>query len=495
MADFKRNIVTMTIGGLVTAIGFVSNIWDTILGPAQPTVGYAVPVVQVPQSGFDFWWWRILWSLALLAVVVVIAGFGWSFFVDKHRKQEKMTERERKLTEQLKFQQKIASGNPQGQLQPVAPPKIEFLSLQEAVNKSTKDKWVMGQGIEYQLDKSKAHIAGKLFEINPNSHFSILGATRSGKTKSTAFHLVLLARIFKWHVIVLDGKGGLDWRKYGNIVEWHDLTPQNLTHYVNAVHDVYLQRREYLNAYDAGELSELPEGKKLPHVLVIFEEFGTTWVKANKSKEIDTIMDDLFRLSCATGLHMCLVDQAPQLWSSNMATNAAIAFCFRAKGQTLNAFGGYYCGNLQVGQFCDDTSIYKSWYVAGEDVLPRLPAQTRRLLKLPANEPRTEDKNAGSFAAFSTLANTGSQNERTSATRVSLPPSVIRSFGGNSDWDKAAKQYFLMYPDAEHIDWCKAMALLADDGREYTAFKGGLSQRLYHAYSPKGKGNKNDNPS
>ena len=33
----------------------------------------------------------------------------------------------------------------------------------------------------------------------------------------------------------------------------------------------------------------------------------------------------------------------------------------------------------------------------------------------------------------------------------------------------------------------KAMAELANDGRPYTAFKGGLSSNLFHKYSPKGK--------
>lgn len=487
----------MGIGGLLAAIAYVTNIWDALFGAAPSAPGYVMPVTQ--QSDFDFWWWRILWSLALVAVVVLIAGVGWSMFVRGERKTGKLTKQDRELSEQMKFQQKIASGNPQGRELPSQKP-IEYLSLQAAINRSKGDTWILGQAIERQLDKNKAHIAGELFKVSSNSHFAILGATRSGKTKSAAFQLVLLARVNKWHVIVLDGKGGQDWRKYNGAVEWHDLTPGNLKHYVNEVTRLYRQRQQFLKAEDAGELSELAPGKRPARILVIFEEFGSTWVGTKRDPEIDKAMDELFRRSCAAGIHLCLVDQAPELWSRQMATNAAVALCFRAKGQTLNAFGGYYCGNLKVGEFCDDTSIYKSWYVAeeyieGTPIMKLLPPQPRRMLAEPSNAssnaPFEESLSTNHFSNASndslqvvqTPSNASNAQTFVKTDTPVCPPSMRRAFERLKRWDEPSKIFFQFNPQATQADLRGAMASI--DGKAAETYKA-EAFKWYHVYSPQG---------
>jgi len=392
---FKNAVLTAGIGALgtiaVNGLKPLNILVDNLTAPTQPVgVVYAAPAE--PSLWSTVMWWFVPVSIGCLVLCCV--GFVGAVCYNLATGGKKTEKKETKdLAKQKEFDQwrmekvfgsiaQAAKTKPEPLPEPVKP-AIKWLSLVDAIEKSTKDTWILGQAVEKQLDKNKLHIAGELFRASSNAHFAILGATRSGKTKSAAFLLVLLARKFNWHVIVLDGKGGQDWRKYNGAVEWHDLTPDNLAYYVDAISRLYKRRQDYLNMQDAGEISELPHGKKMPHILVIFEEFGSTWVAADRSKEVDTQMDELMRRSCAAGVHLGLIDQAPQLWSANMTTNAANALCFRAKGQTLNAFGGYYCGNLNVGEFCDGTSIYQSWYVAGEYDLRQLPPLQKRLLADP----------------------------------------------------------------------------------------------------------------
>ena len=71
--------------------------------------------------------------------------------------------------------------------------------------------------------------------------------------------------------------------------------------------------------------------------------------------------------------------------------------------------------------------------------------------------------------------------------RFAVTDEMIDLYVRNGSWEDAAQRFFTTYRDADHIDWVKAMAELANDGRPYTAFKGGLSSNLFHKYSPKGK--------
>lgn len=251
--------------------------------------------------------------------------------------------------------------------EPIAPP----LTLQQAIDQSTPRAWIVGQAGALQPMEGFREV-GKLVTFDPRTtHVAIIGGTGSGKTASTGLLMALYARKFGLHPIILDGKEGIDWAPLDGIVEWHTMTPATIADQVAAIMDIFTERWEMLKATGAPNIYALSEPRPVP-ILLMMEEFGDIWNELKRTdaalwKEVAGQMDRLFRLARATGITLCLIDQAPEKWSQQMRGNAKFVTCYKLKGGVANAFNEYHVDRLpNVGVFSQDNIFYTAWHTQAE---------------------------------------------------------------------------------------------------------------------------------
>jgi hypothetical protein len=115
------------------------------------------------------------------------------------------------------------------------------------------------------------------------------------------------------------------------------------------------------------------------------EEFGRTWAKADRDKDLENGFNDLFCLGRAAGIILCPIDQAPEEWSKAMRANAKVAICYPAQGDALKAFGEHYLTELpQTGVFSRGNVFYRAWHTKALYDARRLPKIHQRFLTVPS---------------------------------------------------------------------------------------------------------------
>jgi len=211
---------------------------------------------------------------------------------------------------------------------------IDFqpLTVQDALAQSTPDSWVLGQNQE----------TGELFTLNIREvvHLGIVGATGTGKTMYVALLMMINAIRSKWRVIILDGKGGADWSKFGQYVEYYALDYTNVGAMLKQITDEYNQRQAKLNAAQANSVWELTPTPRPTMVMV--DEFGAVMdslkvASPAEHKKVSLDLGNLLRLSRSTGISMVFCDQDPSKWPSAMRANLPVNICFRLGGMKGNS--------------------------------------------------------------------------------------------------------------------------------------------------------------
>lgn len=514
----KYLIVSLFGGGAISyAISYITE--------PKPSAAMSVIYTQ-PQSASDSLWSQIMWWLIPVALLLFVFGgafhlFGSAYTRLKYPAHRKISVAEAKRDEGV-YKAQVGTALARAQLLEAQRAKYEnvtpaiqvesastpaTITLQQAISQSTERAWIIGQAAEVQPTPEGSKHAGQLLTFDyRTTHAAIIGGTGSGKTESTAMLMVAYARKYNLHPIVLDGKEGIDWRTYNGIVEWYAMSADTIMSQFNQLMVIFDMRWKWLQDNNLPTIYKA-SGKRPPTLFVIIEEFGSVWMMLDKSAraELAQKVDRLFRLGRATGIVLCLIDQAPEKWTPQMRGNAKFVTCYKLKGMVANAFNEYHVDRLpHVGVFSQDNVFYSAWHTAELIDIRREYShlQWRCLAERPRTEARTPANNERSQNINEQATNT---NERPlpveNATNVPnadaieaaknikypLPAMVRSSFVRTGSWEDAAQRYFATYRDADHIDWVKAMAELANDGRPYTAFKGGLSSNLFHKYSPKGK--------
>lgn len=385
MSSFREKLISILIGAIGTLmIGGVKAFNDLMSQPSMPSP--IAPVVK--QTTADWLWYQVAWWIlpaifvvALVLLLLVGLAFAYQVATGKKDKSEKPAKLPREF-EQWRLDRMVNG------VQAIKPsgmeekPAIQWLTLADAVQRSTPNAWILGQAIEEQPIAGNRSMAGKLLTVNPQTtQMAILGASGGGKTDSAGHLLLLYARRFGWHPIVLDGKGGLDWRPFSGVVEWHVLTYDNIAGYMKQLDAIYNKRRDILLNAGVSNIYALPPTQRLQPILVFMEESGV--VLAKSDKETKAVLDQLFRLSRAAGIIFCPVDQIPgDFWGDQMVGNVQ-PFCFRASGQKLQAFGEYHLAGLQTGVLSVGNVHYRVWHTAVQYDLRRLPRLDRRYLVEP----------------------------------------------------------------------------------------------------------------
>ena len=212
------------------------------------------------------------------------------------------------------------------------PADFQPLTVQDALAQSSPDSWVLGQNQE----------TGELFTLNIREvvHLGIVGATGTGKTMYVALLMMINAIRSKWRVIILDGKGGADWSKFGQYVEYYALDYTNVGAMLKQITDEYNQRQAKLNAAQANSVWELTPTPRPTMVMV--DEFGAVMdslkvASPAEHKKVSLDLGNLLRLSRSAGISMVFCDQDPSKWPSAMRANLPVNICFRLGGMKGNS--------------------------------------------------------------------------------------------------------------------------------------------------------------
>lgn len=268
---------------------------------------------------------------------------------------------------QMRFVGEPASGLPE---QTTA---IVRLPLREAINQSDRNEWVLGQSPD----------DGTLFRFNlgDSVHLGLVGATKSGKTSSTAYLLTYYARFNGFDVIALDGAGGVDWKPWSNYAEVYDTNYQNLPTYIDQISRLHQQRMTLVKRYGVATIDEITE-IHIPHTLIVMEEFGFM-MQALKSadkgayEQTASTLSNLMRVSRKSGIHFLLIDQNPAKWPSSIVANIKQYVAYKVGGKIGSAINEYHLDDLKpVGQFSVENQKYDAWYTKSE--LPKLLSDLRQ---------------------------------------------------------------------------------------------------------------------
>lgn len=222
-----------------------------------------------------------------------------------------------------------------------------ILTLKQAVAQSTPEAWIIGQNQE----------TGKLAYFKPNEaiHLAILGATGTGKTESTGMLIVGYALRNGYRTIILDGKGGADWRKFERWCEYVDTDSSNFVDALRPIQSEYERRCELLRFENAPVMQPM---------LVLIEEYGDiNDTMATKARAAATlILDTLIRKARNTGIHLCFIDQYPEKWDRQLLNNTKNKVVYWLNNG--NIVNEYHVHKLaENGEFMLKGHKYAAWHV------------------------------------------------------------------------------------------------------------------------------------
>lgn len=377
----------------------------------------------------------------------------------------------------------VAPATPPAQLPASEPDReTQLLDLASAWQQSTANRWLLGQsdaGATYSLD------------LASSVHVGLLGATGTGKTSSTALMIALNARRHGYQVVVLDGKGGIDWRPYAAAIEVWAADYTTIGDQLATIERLHRGRMATLQSHDAANIGELTD-ISYPPTLVIIEEYGyiSQALRSADSSAADRVAglhSNLMRVSRATGVHFLLVDQSPQGWPGVIRANIKTWISYRLGGGQAGAVNMYATHKLpKSGAFMasdEGETIYRSWHTASHarPLLRQLPPPAQRIISAPYTvRPVVHEPVPDPFAPPFTSRSPEVAPPPPPATNEPQVDQVAR-------WQALVDQWFSEHPEAltgpaagiSDIARCMAAA----DGRpeDFENYKS-ISHKMFHEF-------------
>lgn len=256
------------------------------------------------------------------------------------------------------------------------PSQWQRLALIDAFSQSTPDRWLLGQNDQGPCE----------FDVFSTVHTGLLGATKCGKTSSTALLMASNAAKHGMKVIALDGAGGVDWQPYGDKFEVYETDYTMIGDQLDQIVKLHDRRTKDLKLAGKPNIDELDY--RVPSLFVILEEFGRTMqsFKAASRVQYDatvTALSNLMRVSRKTGIYFLLIDQSMAGWDQLIKPNIKDYISYHLGGNQGAAFNAYKLHELKPkGQFWNNGNVYDAWYTRGEvkPLLQKLPALRTKML-------------------------------------------------------------------------------------------------------------------
>lgn len=230
------------------------------------------------------------------------------------------------------------------------------LPLERALQRSG-DTWIMGYNQETR----------QICYYDPHGDLGIAvaGGAGTGKTMGAGYLALLHAKRHGWHVVVLDGKQGVDFRWLAPWVEYHESTPGTIGAQLAGIVAEHKRRQSRLAEQGASTLGDIPD--MAPRTLILIEEFGYTLEVledddkagfAAACQDIRTIA----RLGRATGLHMAVLDQTAEKWPNPLMSACRRRLVYKVDTGTASKLQEWHAGQLEgVGVFMSGNVQYRGW--------------------------------------------------------------------------------------------------------------------------------------
>ena len=230
-------------------------------------------------------------------------------------------------------------------------------SVNGVLSASTRDAFLLGQNRQ----------SGKLavFDVTTSVHAGIIGVTGTGKTASCGYVLVAQALRHGWHVVILDPKGGADWRIFAPAAEWHESDDLVFGDQIASLEREH-QRRQGMAA--AGHAASVRDIVGAPaSMLVVIEEYGdlirSLRRRDNKAATlVDDMLDTLMRRARSSDMHLVFIDQYPEHWSHQVIGGTKFKAVFQLGPNQGAKVEEYKAASLpDRGEFLVKGQQYTAW--------------------------------------------------------------------------------------------------------------------------------------
>lgn len=247
------------------------------------------------------------------------------------------------------------SGSVETQQRPIESELIQ--SVNGVLSASTRDAFLLGQNRQ----------SGKLavFDVTTSVHAGIIGVTGTGKTASCGYVLVAQALRHGWHVVILDPKGGADWRIFAPAAEWHESDDLVFGDQIASLEREH-QRRQGMAA--AGHAASVRDIVCAPaSMLVVIEEYGdlirSLRRRDNKAATlVDDMLDTLMRRARSSDMHLVFIDQYPEHWSHQVIGGTKFKAVFQLGPNQGAKVEEYKAASLpDRGEFLVKGQQYTAW--------------------------------------------------------------------------------------------------------------------------------------
>lgn len=278
-------------------------------------------------------------------------------------------------------------------------PTVLIQDINEMIGMSSPTRWVMGQGLNGELCE---------FEFSSDPHLLIMGKTGSGKTQLSMM-VMIYCNLYKYHLTVLDGKGGADYGRFGDagLIDWHKLDGSNLLPFLQAIWQEYEYRERLITDARCSDIDEYNASHQpLKRRFIMFEEFSGALRELKKliknkilsKSEFDLILLTLADLICKcrfTGITLVIIDQVPikSLYQQDvLAQLKSLVFKLEGKGYSIMEVSNV-CQTLDAGHFIDHRgTIYRAWFTKKHFDFSRLRVQKNKGVTLLEPVKRKSDR-------------------------------------------------------------------------------------------------------
>jgi len=351
---------------------------------------------------------------------------------------------------------------------PVSPVQ-RLLTLDEAVLQSKDGQIVLGQ------NKTTGALA--IWDSDSARQIGIFGANGTGKTASAAATAVASLIRAGYHVIILDPKGGADWRIFESWAERHDSDAEQMGAQLAAVVEEMERRGRLCEAHEVSSVDALPANARPPAWALVIEELGDTRIEAEGLGILDNIdrpLDRLMAMSRYTGLRIVLIDQRPQGWPSRVRANTKEHLTFRQGMGQGQAVGYYHAHHLaQQGEFAMNGERYHAYHAlpAARELLATVPALAAPRIVPPV---RGFGGSAGPWGGVSGAEDTPTSRTAEPNEPTELVPTAVIE-PTETELQQAARAWIAANPDGIQIEMRRALDISSAYGSE-----------LWHKCHPQG---------
>ena len=362
-----------------------------------------------------------------------------------------------------------------GESPPALPaPAPPALALPDVIRQSTPERWIIGQSPD---NRSLATL-----DLRKSIHVGVIGATGTGTTASLGFLVAAHAIRSGYHVVILDPKGGADWRPWQQVAEWHEADRSTFGDQVRAVEAEHERRLVAVRRAEVSAVMALPNPPR--PVLVVIEEYGDLIAQMRQAKggdaaQVDAILDRLLRLSRMTDIHLLMIDQYPEHWSNQVMAGTKAKAIFQLGPNQGAKVAEYHADKLSdVGRYLLKGKEYNAWHAAPDlgAILRGLPVRTGADV---VGVGYTVGEGVRGSGDDGVVVNRDIEAVRGARTNEPAEPA--------SKWDDVTAAFFTQRPELLTgpargiVDLARAMAE-ADGGiKPHTAYKG-IAHTYFHAF-------------